>query len=71
MITTLRLDDSLGARAAAMGGFRGPATATTDGGAGGGDAKLRIMISTDHAARGLDISNISHVVNFDVPAVAF
>jgi superfamily II DNA/RNA helicase len=72
VITTLRLDDSLGARAAAMGGFRGPATATTPpdsgGVGGGGGAKLRIMISTDLAARGLDISNISHVVNFDMPA---
>ena len=26
------------------------------------------MISTDHAARGLDITNNSHVVNFDMPA---
>ena len=64
VITMLRLDDSLGARAAAMGGFRGP---TTTGDDAGGNAKLRIMISTDLAARGLDISNISHVINFDLP----
>ncbi len=29
--------------------------------------KYHIMVATDIAARGIDISNISHVINFDVP----
>jgi len=29
--------------------------------------KVRIMVATDIAARGLDISGISHVINFDMP----
>ena len=31
---------------------------------------IRILIATDIAARGLDISELSHVVNFDLPKVA-
>jgi len=45
-------------------------TATSSSSSSRGPSKrklLRIMISTDLAARGLDISNISHVVNFDLP----
>ncbi|MDZ7726268.1 MAG: DEAD/DEAH box helicase [Candidatus Campbellbacteria bacterium] len=30
--------------------------------------QLQVLIATDVAARGLDISNISHVINFDLPA---
>jgi ATP-dependent RNA helicase RhlE len=29
--------------------------------------KINILVATDIAARGLDISNISHVINFDIP----
>jgi ATP-dependent RNA helicase RhlE len=31
--------------------------------------KYQIMVATDIAARGIDVTGISHVINFDVPAV--
>lgn len=31
------------------------------------EGEVRILVSTDVAARGIDISDVSHVVNFDVP----
>ncbi len=54
----------------AMGGFRGPPTMTTiphneDGGVG--NAKLSIMIYTDFAACSLDVPNVTHLINFDLP----
>jgi len=32
--------------------------------------KLRLLVATDVAARGLDVTSISHVINFDIPRFA-
>jgi ATP-dependent RNA helicase RhlE len=32
--------------------------------------ECRVLVATDIAARGIDVTGLSHVVNFDVPAVA-
>ena len=34
------------------------------------DGKTHVLVATDIAQRGLDISNISHVINYDVPQQA-
>ncbi len=31
------------------------------------DGKIKVLVATDIAARGIDISDISHVINFDIP----
>ncbi len=31
--------------------------------------EVKILVATDVAARGIDVSNVSHVINFDVPVV--
>lgn len=46
-------DRSQSQRNAALGGFRA--------------GKYRVMVATNVAARGLDIDNVSHVINFDLP----
>ncbi len=47
---------SQGARERALGDFRA--------------GKSRVLIATDIAARGIDVTDISHVINFDLPDVA-
>lgn len=46
---------SQGARTRALEGFR--------------DGKVRILVATDIAARGIDVEGIEHVINFDLPNV--
>jgi ATP-dependent RNA helicase RhlE len=52
-VTSLHSNRSQGQRQAALNGFK--------------DGRYQIMVATDIAARGLDVENISHVVNFDMP----
>lgn len=51
--TSLQGNLSQGQREKAMDSFR--------------SGKARVMVATDIAARGIDISKISHVINFDIP----
>jgi ATP-dependent RNA helicase RhlE len=55
-VTSLHSNRTQGQRQAALSGFKGGA--------------YQIMVATDIAARGLDIENISHVINYDMPDTA-
>ena len=52
-VTSLQGNLSQGQRKRAMDGFR--------------HGRYQILVATDIAARGIDISSISHVINFDIP----
>jgi ATP-dependent RNA helicase RhlE len=54
--TSLQGNLSQGRRQAALDGFR--------------SGEFQILVATDIAARGIDVSNVSHVINYDVPATA-
>jgi superfamily II DNA/RNA helicase len=64
-----------GAAVAARGGFPGSSsslqqaqsTTASSGSSGGG---MRVMLSTDLAARGLDIVDITHIIHYDIPSNA-
>ena len=51
--TSLQGNLSQGRRQAALDGFR--------------DGSVKILVATDVAARGIDVSSISHVINYDMP----
>ncbi len=55
-VTSLHGNRSQSQRQEALGGFK--------------DGKYQIMVATDIAARGIDVSSISHVINFDMPDTA-
>jgi ATP-dependent RNA helicase RhlE len=52
-VATMHSDRSMGERTEALEGFR--------------SGKYEVMVATDIASRGIDISTITHVINYDVP----
>ena len=54
--SSMHADKTQAQRNAALEGFR--------------EGKVKVLVATDIAQRGLDISGISHVVNYDVPGQA-
>ncbi|MEN9935943.1 MAG: ATP-dependent helicase RhlE [Chloroflexota bacterium] len=54
--TSLQGNLSQNRRQAALDGFR--------------DGEYKIMVATDIAARGIDVSRVSHVINYDMPTTA-
>jgi ATP-dependent RNA helicase RhlE len=49
-------DKSQGARVRALNGFK--------------NRTIRVLVATDIAARGIDVDNLSHVINYEIPEVA-
>jgi ATP-dependent RNA helicase RhlE len=54
-VAVIHADRSQGQRRQAMEGFR--------------EGRYRVLVATDIAARGIDVADIGHVVNFDLPHV--
>jgi len=54
-VSRIHADRSQGQRRAALDGFK--------------DGTYRVLVATDIAARGIDVAEIGHVVNFDMPHV--
>ena len=82
IVAVLRYEDSLSKRASSIDSFRGeyspkfygtfqasPGTSTTMRENTSGPT-LRVLFSTDMAARGLDIADVTHVIHFDLPSDA-
>jgi ATP-dependent RNA helicase RhlE len=55
-VTRLHADRSMSQRREALNGFR--------------SGRYRVLVATDIAARGIDVPEITHVVNFDLPHTA-
>ena len=53
LVTSLQGDLSQNKRQEAISGFR--------------SGKYRVLVATDIAARGIDVSRVSHVINYDIP----
>ena len=72
IVSVLRYEDSISLRTSAMLGFHGTNGGVIEGRrddehAPADSGPIRILVSTDHAARGLDVEDVTHVIQFDLP----